>query len=132
MGISYSTARWAAPLSFAYDFAAQQYGIATGMKEVHDRNLAFWSPNPYFIGAFFFPQQLFQLAWLYRLWKLDPSAGVKESQEAEKIRDFVPWYILGNFCIGSKLSSPTSPQTTEYALIVVLFFPLSLDVLLER
>lgn len=43
------------------------------MKDVHDANLSFWSPQPYFIGGFFFPQQLFQLAWLYRLWKLDPN-----------------------------------------------------------
>lgn len=42
------------------------------MKDIHDKNLSFFSPQPYFIGAFFFPQQLFQLAWLYRLWKLDP------------------------------------------------------------
>ena len=26
-----------------------------------------------FIAGFFFPQQLFQLAWLYRLYKLNPA-----------------------------------------------------------
>ncbi len=42
------------------------------MKDINDKNISFFSPQPYFIGGFFFPQQLFQLAWLYRLWKLDP------------------------------------------------------------
>lgn len=42
------------------------------MKDIHDNNLSFFSPQPFFIAGFFFPQQLFQLAWLYRLYKLDP------------------------------------------------------------
>ena len=42
------------------------------MKDINDKNQSFFSPQPYFIAGFFFPQQLFQLAWLYRLWKLDP------------------------------------------------------------
>jgi hypothetical protein len=60
MGVSLSTARYLAPLSFAYDFAAQQYGLNSkpNMMDIHERNISFWSPNPYFIGAFFFPQQL--------------------------------------------------------------------------
>ena len=35
---------------------------------------------PQFIGGFFFPQQLFQLAWLYRLYKLDPKKPVERSE----------------------------------------------------
>ena len=35
---------------------------------------------PYFIGGFFFPQQLFQLAWLYRLYKLDPKKPVERTE----------------------------------------------------
>lgn len=60
MGVSLSTARYLAPLSFAYDFALQQYGLNSkpNMLDIHERNISFWSPNPYFIGAFFFPQQL--------------------------------------------------------------------------
>ncbi|TVY40887.1 hypothetical protein LSUB1_G002352 [Lachnellula subtilissima] len=82
MGISHSTARWVAPVSFAIDFAAQQYGMMSSpnMKDVHDANLSFWSPQPYFIAGFFFPQQLFQLAWLYRLWKLDPEKSAEEKK----------------------------------------------------
>jgi hypothetical protein len=99
MGISLSTARWAAPASFLYDFAAQQYGIFStpSMKDIHDANLSFFSPQPYFIAAFFFPQQLFQLAWLWNLYRARDSsdAGV-----AEMVK-YVPYYVLGNVCIGT-------------------------------
>ncbi|KAH7323900.1 hypothetical protein BKA65DRAFT_436044 [Rhexocercosporidium sp. MPI-PUGE-AT-0058] len=103
MGITHSTARWVAPLSFAIDFAAQQYGmLATpNMKDIHDANLSFWSPQPYFIAGFFFPQQLFQLAWLYRLWKLDTSKSANEKKEVAIMTDFVPYYAVGNLCIAS-------------------------------
>jgi hypothetical protein len=103
MGISYSTARWVAPLSFAIDFAAQQYGMFStpNMKDVHDANLSFWSPQPYFIAAFFFPQQILQLAWLYRLWKLDPKKSAENKKEVQMMVDFVPFYAVGNICIAS-------------------------------
>lgn len=102
MGISYSTAKWLAPVSFGYDFACQQYGMFSNpnMKVIHDRNLAAFSPQPFFIGGFFFPQQLFQLAWLYRLYRLD-SRKPAERGELDQIVDFVPWYALGNVCIGT-------------------------------
>ena len=71
-----------APASFIIDFAAQQYGMLStpNMKDVHDQNLSFFSPQPYFIAGFFFPQQLFQLAWLYRLWKLDAKKPVERAE----------------------------------------------------
>lgn len=101
MGMSHSTARWVAPLSFLIDFAAQQYGMLSSpnMKDVHDAHLSFWSPQPFFIAGFFFPQQLFQLAWLYRLYKLDAK---KEPREVQQMVDFVPYYVVGNLCIASK------------------------------
>ena len=48
MGISRSTACYLAPASFLYDFAAQQYGMLSSpnMKDVHDANLAAFSPQP--------------------------------------------------------------------------------------
>ncbi|KAL9612493.1 MAG: hypothetical protein Q9167_002924 [Letrouitia subvulpina] len=70
------------------------------MKDVHDQNLSFFSPQPFFIAGFFFPQQLFQLAWLYRLYKLDPKKPT-ERAELDQIVDFVPIYSLGNLCIAS-------------------------------
>ncbi|KAJ9665269.1 hypothetical protein H2201_004560 [Coniosporium apollinis] len=66
------------------------------MKTVHDQNLSFWSPQPYFIGAFFFPQQIIQLVWLYKLWK---GQGTKE--ELAEMTDYVAIYASGNACIGS-------------------------------
>jgi len=102
MGISYSTARRAAPASFLIDFACQNYGMLSSpnMKDIHDRNLSFFSPQPFFIAGFFFPQQLFQVTWLYRLWKLDPSKP-GERAELDQIVDFVPYYCVGNLCIAA-------------------------------
>ena len=97
-----STARWMGPLSFAFNFAAQQYGMLSkpNMADVHDANLSFWSPQPYFIAGFFFPQQIFQLIWLYRAWKLDDKKPA-DAKELEPIRKFMPYYTLGNICIGT-------------------------------
>lgn len=109
MGLSYSTARLIAPASFLYDFAAQQYGLNStpNMKDVNDANVSFWSPQPYFIGAFFFPQQFFQLAWLYKLYTMSGkvksgSATAKEKREVDEMVQFVPYYVVGNICIGSE------------------------------
>lgn len=100
MGLSNSTARWLAPTSFLIDFAAQQYGMFStpNMKDIHDQNLSFFSPQPFFIAGFFFPQQIFQVAWLYRMWRLDEK-NEKERRELEIQKDFVPYYALGNLCI---------------------------------
>lgn len=105
MGVSHSTARWLAPASFLIDFAAQQYGLLSSpnMMDVHNAHLSFWSPQPYFIGAFFFPQQLLQLAWLYRLYKLDGTKSAAEKKEADTILQYVPYYAVGNLCIASML-----------------------------
>ncbi|EME48169.1 hypothetical protein DOTSEDRAFT_69944 [Dothistroma septosporum NZE10] len=102
MGVSLSTARYLAPASFLYDFAAQQYGMLSSpnMKDIHDANLSFFSPQPFFIAGFFFPQQLFQLAWLYKLWKLDPKKPA-EKKQLDWIVPFVPYYAIGNVCIGT-------------------------------
>ncbi|KAK5265902.1 hypothetical protein LTR99_004914 [Exophiala xenobiotica] len=102
MGISYSTAKWLAPVSFLVDFACQNYGMLSSpnMKDIHDQNLSFFSPQPFFIAGFFFPQQLFQVGWLYRLWKLDPSKPA-ERAELDQMVDFVPYYSLGNLCIAA-------------------------------
>lgn len=89
-----------APASFIIDFAAQQYGIFStpNMKDINDRNISFFSPHPYFIAGFFGPQQLLQLTWLYRLWKMDPKKPA-ERGELDIIVDYVPYYALGNLCI---------------------------------
>lgn len=99
MGVSLSTARFMAPVSFVVDFAAQQYGMLStpNMKDIHDRNLSFFSPQPFFIAGFFAPQQLFQVYWLYRLWRAHPA----EDKAVGTMVDFSPFYTLGNLCIAS-------------------------------
>jgi hypothetical protein len=97
-----------APASFLVDVACQNYGMfsSPNMKDIHDLNMSFFSPQPFFIAAFFFPQQLFQLAWLYRLYKLDPKKKEAEKEELDQLVDFVPFYSVGNLCIaGSNLGS---------------------------
>lgn len=73
------------------------------MKDIHDQNMSFFSPQPFFIAGFFFPQQLFQLAWLYRLYKLDPTKSLAEKEELDQLVDFVPYYSVGNLCIAGEL-----------------------------
>lgn len=84
------------------DFAAQQYGMLStpNMKDVHDANLSFWSPQPFFIAGFFFPQQLFQLAWLWRLWRSNDQSALEDGAVNTMV-DFSPFYTVGNLCIAS-------------------------------
>lgn len=53
---------------------------------------AAFSPYAYAIPAFFAPQQIIQLVWLYRLcFAKDASA-----EELSAATDFAPYYALGN------------------------------------
>lgn len=56
--------------------------------------------NDVAIQGFFFPQQLFQLAWLWKLWRLDEK-NPQEKRQLDDIVKFVPYYTLGNVCIGT-------------------------------
>ena len=78
------------------------------MKDVHDQNLSFFSPQPFFIAGFFTPQMVCQLAWLYRLWKLNPRKNDEERKELELIVDFAPYYTVGSVCIGGRSLSTLS------------------------
>lgn len=127
MGVSLSTARYLAPISFAVDFAAQQYGMLStpNMKDVHDANLSFFSPQPFFIAGFFFPQQLFQLAWLWRLWRARPQqlgggGGDDMDKDVATMVDFSLIYALGNFCIATwMIFWNASDLKTSNAFVVV-------------
>jgi hypothetical protein len=98
------------------------------MKDIHDKNLSFFSPQPYFIAAFFFPQQLFQLVWLYKLCTLkqqDSSSSPSSSSQAQqkslnKILPFVPYYTLGNICIGTWLWFWNAEQLTLANIFVLI------------
>jgi hypothetical protein len=87
MGISLSTARYLAPASFLYDFPAQQYGMFSprNMKDIQDANLAAFSPRPFAIAGFFFPQQIFQLVWLYKLCR-----GQGTRAEVQEMVNYTP------------------------------------------
>lgn len=102
MGNNQSAIQVLAPLSFFYDFVAQQYGMFStpNMMDIHNKNLAAFSPQPYFIAGFFAPQQVIQLVWLWKLWKRDGTA-----QEVQMMEKFGWVYVLGNLCIGSKYSA---------------------------
>jgi len=73
------------------------------MKDIHDQNLSFFRPQSFFIAGFFFPQQIFQLVWLYRLYKLDPKKSETEREELGQQVDFVPYYSIGNLCIAGMI-----------------------------
>ena len=112
MGNTQSTVRYLAPASFLFDFEAQQYGMFSkpNMLDIHNKNLAAFSPYPYAIAGFFFPQQLFQLAWLWKLWKQEGT-----SADRTMMNKFAWVYSLGNFCIGSTCcpSFLSSPNTSN-------------------
>lgn len=124
MGVSLSTARYMAPLSFAIDFAAQQYGMLStpNMKDVHDANLSFFSPQPYFIAGFFFPQQLFQVAWLWRLWRNRPTGpGQQElDRDTATMVDFSPFYAIGNLCIATWMIFWNASELETSNLFVII------------
>ena len=89
------------------------------MKTINDRNVSFWSPQPFFIAGFFFPQQLFQLAWLYRLWRLDPKKPAERTQ-LDQMVDFVPFYAVGNLCIGTWMIFWNSEQLKIANIFVII------------
>ncbi|KAK8114591.1 hypothetical protein PG999_006660 [Apiospora kogelbergensis] len=102
MGVSLSAARYLAPLAFLVDLAAQLYGLLSrpNMKDVHDAHISFFSPLPLFVACFFLPQQIFQAAWLWRLWRANPE-DVEEDRAVRQMVDYVPYYAAGNLCIAA-------------------------------
>ncbi|KAJ9121631.1 hypothetical protein QFC22_002251 [Naganishia vaughanmartiniae] len=92
MGVSLSTAKVITTSTFAYDFLVQQWAILLSkpdMKVVNDRNPGAFSPMPYFIGGYFFPQQILQAFWLREFFR--PASQVSSYQ-----LDLAPFYALGN------------------------------------
>ncbi|GFZ50812.1 hypothetical protein JCM24511_08570 [Saitozyma sp. JCM 24511] len=96
MGVTLSTARIIAPLSFviSVDFACQVYGMSStpNMKDIHDRYPCAFSPQPFAIAGFFGPQQILQIIWLRELFR-------QPNQVEKSALRYAPWYALGNGCI---------------------------------
>ena len=122
------TPRALAPAAFCYNFAAQLYGIlaSPSMKDIHDANLSFFSPQPYFIALFFFPQQILQVVWLWKLWntggggKDDRQRGKGEEEEESMMLDYVPYYVLGNACIGTWMFAWTASSLILADVFVII------------
>jgi len=94
--MSLPTARIVAPLSFAINFAVQNWGMmyaSPNMKEISDSNYSPFTPWPYAIAIFFGPQQILQLVYLYNLCFAD------DAHRDEQALDYAPYYTLGNAMI---------------------------------
>ncbi|MCJ1456809.1 hypothetical protein MMC28_007174 [Mycoblastus sanguinarius] len=89
------------------------------MIEINDRNQSFYSPQPLFIGAFFSMQQIAQIAWLYRLWKLDSKKPV-ERAELDEMVDYAPYFAVGNLCIGTWMIFWNSEQLKISNIFVII------------
>ncbi|KAI0638375.1 hypothetical protein C8Q77DRAFT_1048118 [Trametes polyzona] len=119
MGNEVSRARVLTVSSFLTNFAVQTYGMVTtpNMKDIAEANHFAFSPNPWFIAAFFSGQVVLQLAWIRKLFQHDPPGGyqaigdapgsvadAKESERGWKVAlSYAPVYALGNFCIAGWL-----------------------------
>ncbi|KAI1789425.1 hypothetical protein LXA43DRAFT_974267 [Ganoderma leucocontextum] len=102
MASDVSRARVLTVSSFLVNFAAQTFGMITtpNMKDVADMNHYAFSPNPYFIAAFFVGQVVIQLAWIRKLFPVTD----RDEDRAWKIAlMYAPVYAIGNFCIAGWL-----------------------------
>ncbi|TFK86326.1 hypothetical protein K466DRAFT_493007 [Polyporus arcularius HHB13444] len=107
MGNEVSRARMLTMSSLLVNFGVQTYGMITtpNMKDIAEANHFAFSPNPWFIAAFFSGQVVLQLAWIRELFKRDPPNGyTKDEERAWKVAlDYAPVYVLGNLCIAGWL-----------------------------
>ncbi|ORY87950.1 hypothetical protein BCR37DRAFT_390455 [Protomyces lactucae-debilis] len=109
------TATVVASASWLFNFGAQMVGMLStpNMKDVADAHHAFLAPQPFAIALFFFPQTCIQVYWIYQLAKAQPGYGmlrdgllhegeqpIEESQAVEETVRYVPYFALGNVCIG--------------------------------
>ncbi|KAI0789418.1 hypothetical protein C8Q75DRAFT_718294 [Abortiporus biennis] len=126
MGNELSRAKAFALGSWIINFSTQTYGmvIKPNMKDIADANHFAFSPNPYFIAAFFSGQTILHVYWMKSLFQI-PSESVEEAkgygsinefgggaeseekmEEKQAIRttlDYVPIFAVGNLCIAGWL-----------------------------
>ncbi|KAL6307783.1 hypothetical protein BKA93DRAFT_726829 [Sparassis latifolia] len=124
MGNQISRAQFLAVSSFLVNFSVQTYGMLSSpnTKQVADANHFAFSPNPWFIAAFFSGQVALQVYWIRQLFNLNgegyrrldvppPNTSrplnksmAEINEEAVKTAlDYVPVYALGNLCIAGWL-----------------------------
>ncbi|CDO77275.1 hypothetical protein BN946_scf184753.g25 [Trametes cinnabarina] len=136
MGNEVSRARGLTVASFLTNFAVQTYGMIStpNMKDVAEANHFAFSPNPWFIAAFFSGQVVLQLAWIRKLYQRDPPGGyqtidgvgnpevaAKEDERAWKVAlSYAPVYALGNFCIAGWLFFWLREEFTASQVLVTI------------
>ncbi|KAI0734425.1 hypothetical protein C8Q72DRAFT_391532 [Fomitopsis betulina] len=118
--------------SFAVNFSTQLYGMLTSpnMKEVADRYHYAFSPNPWFIAAFFSGQMVLQLAWIRKLFTLDTAGyqsvdddSTQTAEDVEAIQtatEYAPIYALGNLCIAGWLFFWLREEFTASQVLVTI------------
>jgi len=127
MGNQVSRAQYLTLSSFLVNFGVQVYGMVSSpnMKQVADANHYAFSPNPWFIAAFFSGQAALQAYWIRQLFKLGPdgyqridtappaasdsltgtkNVTAKEDEKAvQTTLNYAPVYAIGNLCIAGWL-----------------------------
>ncbi|KAI0070329.1 hypothetical protein K474DRAFT_1693846 [Panus rudis PR-1116 ss-1] len=123
MGNEVSRAGYMALGSFAINFATQTYGMVSSpnMKEVANANHFAFSPNPWFIAAFFSGQTVLQAVWIRQIFALKPGEyqrltdnankganansdkSIEEQAAIKATLEYVPIFALGNLCIAGWL-----------------------------
>ncbi|KZT72852.1 hypothetical protein DAEQUDRAFT_663287 [Daedalea quercina L-15889] len=134
MGNHVSRAQYLTLGSFAVNFSTQLYGMLTSpnMKEVADRNHYAFSPNPWFIAAFFSGQVVLQLAWIRKLFSLDHAGyrridsndtqgmTVEDVESIQTATEYAPIYALGNICIAGWLFFWLREEFTASQVLVTI------------
>ncbi|EGO05356.1 hypothetical protein SERLA73DRAFT_14565, partial [Serpula lacrymans var. lacrymans S7.3] len=89
--------------SFVANFSCQLYGMLTtpNMKQVADENHYAYSPNPFFIAAFFAMQTVLQLLWIKNLFVVSSAGPSPKYEHKPSQMAYVPIYALGNICIAA-------------------------------
>lgn len=64
-----------------------------------------FSPQPFFIGGLFLPQQILLAVWLYKLSHKTQNNDAVALEDSQTMVDYTPFYAVGNFCIASKCVS---------------------------
>jgi len=134
MGNQVSRAQYLTIGSFLVNFSTQLYGMLTSpnMKDVAGRYHYAFSPNPWFIAAFFSGQVVLQLAWIRKLFSIDPSGyqnigrdsadGVtaEEVESVQTATEYATVYALGNLCIAGWLFFWLREEFTASQVLVTI------------
>ncbi|KAI0937294.1 hypothetical protein AcV5_005235 [Taiwanofungus camphoratus] len=117
----------------------QNYGMFSTptMKDIADANHFAFSPNPWFIAAFFSGQVVLQLVWIRKLFRIGPDGyssidssaptqalngnaeGIPNDDEKTAL-SYVLIYALGNLCVAGWLFFWLRQDFTESQVLVTI------------